>query len=69
MEEKDVFDILWEAGGIDAFLQYIMKELEHCDDMIYKENLSSSHFIYWKTRKDTLSEIRDYYCNLNKHLK
>ena len=62
LKEKDVIEVLNEVGGIDKHLQYIMNELEHCDDMIYNENLSAAHFIYWRTRKETLLEMRDNYC-------
>jgi len=61
---EDVRKMLNRIAGIDEHLEYIMKELEHCDDMIYNENLSAAHFIYWMTRKETLQEMRDSYCDM-----
>ena len=60
---EDIKKALYKAGGIDEHLQYIMRELEHCDDMLYHENLSAAHFIYWMTRKELLQELRDEYCS------
>lgn len=54
--------LLKQVAGFDEHLEYIMAELEHCDDMIYNENLSASNYIYWKSRKDCLLEMRDNYC-------
>ncbi len=67
--EKDIIKMLNEAAGIDEHLQFIMKELEHCDDMLYNENLSAAHFIYWMTRKETLQQMRDNYCSFKKGTK
>jgi len=51
----------------DEHMRDIMRELEHCDDMIYNENLTPVNYIYWKSRKDALIEMRDSYSNwLNK---
>ena len=65
-KEKDIIKMLNEAAGIDEHLQFIMRELEHCDDMIYNENLSAAHFVYWMARKETLQQMRDNYCSFKK---
>lgn len=46
----------------DPFLIYLMNELEHADDMLYNENLSAANYIHWQSRKQTLTELRDKYC-------
>lgn len=61
---EDIRKMLSRAAGIDEHLEHIMRELEHCDDMIYNENLSAAHFIYWQTRKECLQEMRDNYCKM-----
>lgn len=61
---ENVEKLLKDVAGIDEHLEFIMRELEHCDDMIYNENLSSSSFIYWFSRKNALQEVRDSYCKL-----
>ena len=67
---EDVRKMLNMIAGIDEHLEYIMAELEHCDDMIYGENLSAANFIYWQTRKECLQELRDNYCDMrNKNTK
>lgn len=66
---EDIKKLLNRAAGIDEHLEHIMAELEHCDDMIYNENLSASHFIYWMTRKEVLLDMRDSYCNMKNKTK
>lgn len=63
---EDIVKKLFTAADIDEYLQYIMRELEHCDDVLYGENLSATHFIYWKTRKEAFEEMRDKYCEMKK---
>lgn len=62
---KTGYDILREVSVLttDKHMEDIMRELEHCDDMLYNENLSAANYIYWKARKDTLVEMRDSYSN------
>ena len=66
LNEIDIIPLLKRAGGIDDHLEFVMRELEHCDDMIYNENLNASHFIYWQARKEALKEVRDNYCEMRK---
>lgn len=63
MSEDEAREFLNAAAGIDKYLQYIMRELEHAEEMIYNENLSAANYIYWKTKKEVLSEVRDKYCS------
>lgn len=58
----DIRKELSRAAGIDEHLEHIMAELEHCDDMLYNENLPAAHFIYWMAKKETLQDMRDNYC-------
>ena len=44
---EDIKKMLQQAAGWDEVITFVMKELEHCDDMIYNENLSAANFIYW----------------------
>lgn len=62
MLDKD----LCRVASIDEFLQYLMAELEDAEEMLYNSNLSASNYIYWRARKDTLSELRDEYCKRRK---
>lgn len=64
--DADNIAFLNKAAGIDKHLEFIMRELEHCDDMLYNENLSAANFIYWQTRKEAFKEIRDDYCEFKK---
>ena len=51
----------------NAFLEYVMAQLEAAGDMLYNENLPACEYINVKSRYDTLIEIRDKYCEqLNK---
>lgn len=59
---KDLDTLLKEANVIDSFIEWVMAELEYCDDKIYNENLSPAHYIDIKSRKETLIEVRDKYC-------
>lgn len=58
MLDKD----LCRVAGIDEFLQYLMAELEDAEEILYNSNLSSSNYIHWRARRDTLAELRDKYC-------
>ena len=72
VKEIDLVDILTKArlGGSDNFLEDLMKELEWAEEIVYGENLTSSNYIYWKTRYETLKEIKNKYCDyLDKKLK
>lgn len=62
MTDNDVKELLKKAGGIDDHLSYIMRELENCEEILYSENLSAANYIYWKSRRDAFSEMRDEYC-------
>lgn len=64
--EKDVKDLLKQAAGWDDVITYVMRELEHCDDMIYNENLSAANYIYWMSRKETLQQVRNVWCKTHK---
>lgn len=64
---ENVEKVLKDIAGIDEHLDFIMRELEYCDDKIYNENLSSSNFIYCLSRKIALQEVRDNYCKLRKN--
>ena len=55
-----------ELLGWDDVITFVMAEVEHCDDMLYHENLSSSNYIYWKSRKDVLLEVRDVWSKSKK---
>lgn len=63
---EDIKKALQKVAGWDDVITFVMKEVEHCDDMIYNENLSASNYIYWKSRKDALLEVRDIWCNSKK---
>ena len=64
--EKDVKDLLKQAAGWDDVITYVMRELEHYDDMIYNENLSAANYIYWMSRKETLQQVRNVWCKTHK---
>ena len=63
---EDIKKMLQQAAGWDEVITFVMKELEHCDDMIYNENLSAANFIYWQTRKETLKQVRDVWSKSHK---
>lgn len=63
---EDIKKLLQKAAGWDDVITFVMEEVEHCDDVIYNENLSASHYIYWKSRKDALLEVRDIWCKSKK---
>ncbi len=62
LTEKEVKDWLNAAAGNDEHIQYIMEELEKCDDMLYSDDLSPEARSYWEVRKQTLLQVRDNYC-------
>lgn len=66
MNDEDIRNLLRKAGGMDNYLTYIMRELEACEEIIYKENLSAANYIYWKARRDAFSDMRDEYCKNRK---
>lgn len=52
--------------GVDAFTQYIMKELDYVEDQLNDQNISPVRYIDLKARYETLKEVRDAYCDLKK---
>lgn len=51
----------------DEHMRDIMRELEHCDELLYTENLPACKYIEVLARKQALIEMRDSYSNwLNK---
>lgn len=52
--------------GIDAFTQYIMKELDYVEDQLHEQNISLVRYIELKGRYEALKEVRDVYCELKK---
>lgn len=47
--------------GIDAFTQWIMKQLDHVEDQLYESELSSPRYIELKSKHQALKEVRDAY--------
>ena len=71
IKEIDLVELLTKGrlGGEDEFLETLMKELEWSENMIYGENLTAANYIYWKTRCETIKEIKNKYCDyLNEKL-
>lgn len=63
---ENVEKILKTLAGWDDVITFVMAEVEHCDDMLYNENLSAANYIYWKSRKDALLEVRDVWSKSKK---
>ena len=65
LQEIDIVDLLRKcrAGGENKFLTMLMEELEWAEDTLFDANLSAANYIYYKTRYETLKEIKNKYCD------
>ena len=63
--EKTGYDILKQVSVVttDKHMRDIMRELEHCDELLYTENLPACKYIEVLARKQALIEMRDSYSN------
>lgn len=57
--EHDICELLHKNN---AFLEFVMKELEYAEEAKYNDNLSPCEYIRLQARYEAFKEVRDEYC-------